>query len=135
MSVTVKNHSRRLTAKAHGNGARAENGNAAPKFKTVPRKARAKKMVTEMWGGEPYEFYPLGKYVVADPDICSGEPTFKYTRIQAFYALDLIAGGWTVKRIADEWWGGKVSVEAIQEALHLSAIAWLENLSARVNAQ
>lgn len=130
MGVNVQVSNRRMIAKARNNGARASNGDATPTFKTARRTARARKMVTERWGNELYHYFPLGKYVVADPDICAGEPTFKHTRIQAYYALDLLIAGWTVERIANEWWGGKVSSEAIRETLRLATHAWFDNLSA-----
>jgi len=40
------------------------------------------KLVTEMVGGEPYQYYPLGQYVVRAIGVCGGRPTFKYTRIE-----------------------------------------------------
>ena len=39
-------------------------------------------LVYEIVGGETYEYYPLGKYVVAAPKVCGGRPTFKYTRLE-----------------------------------------------------
>src|SRR5215510_566674 len=36
-------------------------------------------------GGEAYEDYPLGQYIVAAPGVCGGRPTFKYTRIDIYY--------------------------------------------------
>ena len=38
---------------------------------------RKRKLVTEIVGGEPYEFYSLGEYVVGAPGVSGGEPTFK----------------------------------------------------------
>lgn len=35
-------------------------------------------LMTEIVGGEPYEYYPLGEYVVRAPGVCGGRPTFKY---------------------------------------------------------
>ena len=37
----------------------------------------------EMVGDEPYEYYPLGKYIVAAPGVYGGRLTFKYTRRRA----------------------------------------------------
>jgi len=34
-----------------------------------------------MRGGEPYEYYPLGEYIVIAPGVCGGRPTFKGTRL------------------------------------------------------
>lgn len=130
MGVTNQAHNRTMTAKAPGNGARAWNGGSTRDINRRVRPARPKKMVTEMWGEEPYTFYPLAEHIVADREICSGEPTFKYTRILAFYALDLLAAGWTVQGIVNEWWAGRVSAEAIQEAVRLAAMALDESLAA-----
>jgi uncharacterized protein (DUF433 family) len=47
-------------------------------------------LVREFVGGEPYEYYPLGEYVVAAPGVCGGEPTFNYARISVEHALGLI---------------------------------------------
>jgi hypothetical protein len=35
------------------------------------------KLITEMVGEEPYQYYPLGDYIVRAPGICRGRPTFK----------------------------------------------------------
>ena len=34
-------------------------------------------IVTEMVGGEPYEYVPLGDHVVRAIGVCRGRPTFK----------------------------------------------------------
>ena len=47
----------------------------------------------EMVGGEIYEYYPLGHYVVRALGICDGHPTFKYTRIEVNFILKRIAQG------------------------------------------
>ena len=48
-------------------------------------------LVTEIVGGEPYRYYPLGNYVVRAPDVCGGRPTFKYTRIEITGTLERLA--------------------------------------------
>ncbi len=53
--------------------------------------------VTETVGGEPYEYVPLGKYVVRAPGVCDGRPMFKYTRIEITGTLERLAAGETVK--------------------------------------
>ena len=35
----------------------------------------------------------LGEYIVADPEICHGKPTFKGTRIMVWQVLDDVAAG------------------------------------------
>jgi len=84
------------------------------------RKPLAEGLSREVVGGEPYEYYPLGEYIVAAPGICGGRPTFKYTRIDVRHALSLLAEGHTVEQIAK---GYKVPVEAIEEALQLASQA------------
>ncbi len=84
------------------------------------RKA-AKKLVREVVGGEPYEYYPVGRYIVIAPGVCGGRPTFKYTRIDVRHALGLLAAGRTVERVAEAY---KIPVAAVKEALTLAAKAF-----------
>ena len=89
--------------------------------KTDPMK---KMELTREWvGGEIYEYYPLGEHVVAAPGVCGGRPTFKYTRIEATGALNLIAAGYTLAQIAQRF---AVPPKAVEEALHIAA-AHLDN--------
>ena len=46
------------------------------------------KLVREKMGGESYEYYPLGQYIVVAPGVCGGRPTFKNTRIDVRHALE-----------------------------------------------
>jgi hypothetical protein len=41
-----------------------------------------KRLMTEVVGGELYQYYPLGKHVVRALGVSGGRPTFKYTRIE-----------------------------------------------------
>jgi uncharacterized protein (DUF433 family) len=84
------------------------------------RKAE-KKLVQEIRGGEPYEYYPLGRHIVVAPGVCGGRPTFKYTRIDVRHALSLLATGRTVERVAQ---GYNIPVAAVREALDLAAKAF-----------
>jgi uncharacterized protein (DUF433 family) len=81
---------------------------------------RKRKLVCEIVGGEPYEYYPLGDHIVSAPGVCGGEPTFKYTRIGVEHAMSLLSGGWTVAAVAQSY---RVPVAAVQEALDLAAQA------------
>jgi uncharacterized protein (DUF433 family) len=81
---------------------------------------RKQQLVCEMVGGEPYEYYPLGEYVVAAPGVCGGRPTFKYTRIDVRQAISLLSGGWTLEAVAQAY---KQPVAAVQEALQLASDA------------
>ncbi len=76
------------------------------------------KLITETVGGEPYQYYPLGNYVVRAPEVCGGRPTFKYTRIEITGTFERLAAG---EHMDDIVFGyhGRVSKEAITEAVHL----------------
>ena len=61
----------------------------------------------------------LGRYIVADSEICHGKPTFIGTRIMVSQVLRQIAKGMPWKKIMAEW-RGSVSSEAIAEAIDLA---------------
>jgi uncharacterized protein (DUF433 family) len=113
---TKNSRSRKKTPSRGVNGKQKD---TRPTTARSPRQT-TKRLVREIYGGEPYEYYPLGKYIVAAPGVCGGRPTFKYTRIEAVHALELIEAGWTIDAIAAEWWGGVVSAKAIREVIKLA---------------
>ena len=41
----------------------------------------------------------INKYIVADPQICHGKPTFKGTRIMVWQALEMLSSGMLEKEI------------------------------------
>lgn len=61
----------------------------------------------------------FGQYVVADPRICHGKPTFRGTRIFVADVLDQVASGMDWDQIVQEW-GGDVPKEAIAEAVQIA---------------
>jgi uncharacterized protein (DUF433 family) len=61
----------------------------------------------------------LGRYIVADPEICHGKPTFRGTRIMVWQVLEEIAEETPWDDIVAQW-GGDVSKEAIAEAARLA---------------
>ena len=67
----------------------------------------------------------LGQYIVADPEICHGKPTFKGTRIMVWQILDELAHGMTPAEIVKVW-GGKVSRAAIAESVQLARLSLLD---------
>ena len=52
-------------------------------------KSASTKLIREITGGESYEYYPLGRYIVAALGVCGGRPTFKYTRIDVHHAFGI----------------------------------------------
>jgi uncharacterized protein (DUF433 family) len=69
----------------------------------------------------------MGRYVVTDPEICHGKPTFRGTRILVADVLEQVADGLAWETIVEEW-RGSISYEAIAEAVRLSRQAFLENV-------
>src|SRR5262245_20937490 len=61
----------------------------------------------------------LGEYIVADPRICHGKPTFIGTRIMVAQVLRQVACGMSWNKITAEW-RGTVTKEAIAEAIELA---------------
>jgi uncharacterized protein (DUF433 family) len=61
----------------------------------------------------------LGRYMVADPRICHGKPTFLGTRILVAQVLKQVARGMSWDAITAEW-RGAVTKEAIGEAVELA---------------
>jgi hypothetical protein len=68
----------------------------------------------------------LGRYIVADPEICHGKPTFKGTRIMVWQVLDDVADGRSWEFICGTRWGGRISLAAVGEAVRLSRQSWLD---------
>lgn len=61
----------------------------------------------------------LGRHIVADPEICGGQPTFKGTRIMVWIVLEQLDRGLTWDEILREW-PGKFPKTAITEAIAIA---------------
>jgi hypothetical protein len=68
----------------------------------------------------------LGRYIVADSEICHGKPTFKGTRIMVWQVLEDVADGRSWEFICNKRWGGKIPLGAVAEAVRLAREAWLD---------
>jgi uncharacterized protein (DUF433 family) len=86
-------------------------------------------LVTEIVGGEVYQYYPLSDHVVRAVGVCGGRPTFKYTRIEITGTLERLATGERLEAIV-QGYRGRVSREAILDAVRLVAAQFLEALPA-----
>ena len=75
----------------------------------------------------------LGKYIVADPEICHGQLTFNGTRILVKDVLYFVAKGRDWDRISAAY-DGRLSDEAIAEAIELASAALLEKVEKRRRA-
>lgn len=70
----------------------------------------------------------LGRYVVSDPAICHGQPTFRGTRILVADVLEQVASGMAWEAIIEEW-RGAIPKEAIAEAVRLAREALVTHAS------
>lgn len=69
----------------------------------------------------------LGRYIIQDPEICHGKPTFKGTRILVVDILDQLSNGMDWESIIEEW-HGSINKEAIKEAIFLAKKAFMEKV-------
>lgn len=84
-------------------------------------------LITEIVGGENYQYYPLGNYVVRAMRVCGERPTFKYTRIEITGTLERLAAGENMDELV-KGYRGRVSREAILEAMNLVTTQFLQTL-------
>ncbi len=70
----------------------------------------------------------LGRYIVADPTICHGKPTFRGTRIMVADVLEQVADGLAWESIIEAW-RGSITDEAIAEAVRLARRALLDHVA------
>jgi uncharacterized protein (DUF433 family) len=98
-----------------------------PKTQTVNHKSRRANLVREVHGNEPYEYRPLGKYVVSAPGVCGGRPTFKYTRLEVSAVLALIASGESIDQVVRAYSLSHLTPEAVKEAIRLADQALVQS--------
>jgi uncharacterized protein (DUF433 family) len=77
-------------------------------------------LVREVFDDTVYEYFPIAQHIVAAPEICGGRPTFKYTRLEIATILDLIAAGWSVERLVQEYAQSHLTSESVAEAVRLA---------------
>jgi len=68
----------------------------------------------------------LGRYIVADPEICHGKPTFRGTRIMVWQVLEMLAAGMAWETIIERC-HHSITKDAIAEAIKLSGEAFLKH--------
>jgi uncharacterized protein (DUF433 family) len=68
----------------------------------------------------------IGRFIVADPAICHGEPTFRGTRILVRDVLEQVASGIAWETIIEEW-RGNVTSGAISEVVLLASQAFRDH--------
>ena len=76
--------------------------------------------VLTFYGWEIYYAYmkpiTINEYIIADPGICHGQPTFKGTRVMVWQVLDLLAAGVAAEAIMKDYFP-QLTHEAIAAAL------------------
>jgi uncharacterized protein (DUF433 family) len=68
----------------------------------------------------------MGRYIVSDPKICHGQPTFRGTRILVADVLEQVASGMAGESILAEW-RGSISEGAIAEAVRAAKESFQEH--------
>ena len=68
----------------------------------------------------------VGRYIVTDPKVCHGQPTFRGTRILVADVLEQVASGMAWKSIVEEW-RGSIGEEAISEAVRMASETFREH--------
>jgi uncharacterized protein (DUF433 family) len=66
----------------------------------------------------------LGKYIVADPNICHGKPTYKGSRVMVWQVMEALEDGESWDDILEAW-PAAVTREAIAETIRLARTAML----------
>jgi len=69
----------------------------------------------------------IGRYIVTDPNICHGQPTFRGTRVFVSDVLEQVASGMAWETIIEEW-HNSITKEAIAEAVQLASQALFEHI-------
>jgi len=62
----------------------------------------------------------MNDYIVVDPEICSGKPVIRGSRIMVKNILGMVAGGYTVEDILQAY--PELSQESVQSALEYAAM-------------
>jgi len=68
----------------------------------------------------------MGRYIVTNPRICHGQPTFRGTRVLVSDVLEQVANGVAWETIVEEW-NRSVTKDAIREAVQMASQALLRH--------
>ena len=68
----------------------------------------------------------MGRYIVTDPEICHGKPTFRGTRVLVADVLEQVASGMAWETIIEEW-NNSIIKDAIREAIQLASQALIKH--------
>ena len=66
----------------------------------------------------------LGRYIVSDPAVCHGKPTFSGTRIMVWRVLEMVSEGMDFDSIAKAWGNERIrKYAALKPALDFTELA------------
>lgn len=68
----------------------------------------------------------IGRYIVIDPEICHGKPTFRGTRVMVSQVLEMVASGMAWRTIIEQY-HDSLTKEAIAEAVSLAGKVFSEH--------
>jgi len=68
----------------------------------------------------------MGRFIITDPEIAHGKPTFPGTRVLVSDVLEQVASGMAWETIIEEW-NNSVTKEAIREAIQLASHAFIKH--------
>jgi uncharacterized protein (DUF433 family) len=69
----------------------------------------------------------IGRYIVTDPKICHGKPTFRGTRIMVSQVLEMVASGMRWESIIEQC-HHSITQEAITEAISLANRVFVDHV-------
>ncbi len=90
------------------------------------RLSRSKPLLRRATNSKKQKRVILGRYIVADPHVCHGKPTFRGTRIMVWQVLEMLAEGLVWETIIEEC-HNNITEDAIAEAVKLSGKAFLKH--------
>lgn len=93
--------------------------NVAARLPKEHSKKAKSELIKETLGGHPYEYYPLGEYVVAARGVCGGRPTIKYHRLDARHIIGRLRAADSVQDVARNY---RISTAAVNEAIELASV-------------
>src|SRR5438128_2417789 len=76
-------------------------------------------LVIEALGEYQYQYYPLGKHIVAARGVCGGRPSVKYRRLDARHIIGRLERGDSKRQIARDY---RISMAVVNEAIELSSV-------------
>lgn len=68
----------------------------------------------------------ISRYIVSDPNICHGKPTFRGTRVFVSDVLEQVALGMAWESIVEEW-NNNITKEAISDAVQIASQAFIKH--------